>query len=232
MKATPYRFRTPGVLTAVLAVAMAASMLVLVGLLAMPGHTQTTAPPTLTGENLLAFSHGQVTSTAVNCTQDSQGEGTITYTATGEVFTGPYPGTFTESGTISTTKNAGDQFAQVTSLSAEFEIVDETGTTRVSGTKSLSEDSTARALCIEDAVVRTITLDSREVEANDLIYEASIETPSGTFIDRGTSDLFVAHYVVTDPPDQSGDQLFEESFLSYRETLLPSTKEQGKQGGY
>jgi hypothetical protein len=236
MKTIPYRLRGPGVLTAVLAVAVAASMLVLVGLLAKPAHTQTTAPPTLTGEQLVAFSHGQVTSTAVNCTQDSQREGTITYTATGEA-TGPYPGTFTESGTISTTKEAGDEFAQVTSFSAEFEIVDDAGTTRVSGTKSLSEDSTARAECIEDDTFETsngtiITFDLREVEATDLVYEATIETPSGTFTDRGTSDLYVAHFVITDPPEQSGDQLFDESFTSYREALLPSTKEQCKEGGY
>jgi hypothetical protein len=249
MKTIPYRFRVPGVLLAALAVAVAASVLVLVGPLAKPAHTQAAAPSTLTGEFLVAFSQGQVTSTSVNCTQDSQGEGTISYTVTGVVpppfpyppMNAPYPGTFTESGTIATTKDAGEEFAQVTSLSAEFEIVDEAGTTRVSGTKSLSDESTATALCIEDEPDEFFdgtpyTFDLREVTANDLVYEATIETSSGTFVDRGTSDLFVSHFEQfwseEGEPRYSQDQLFEESFTSYREALLPSTKGQCKEGGY
>jgi hypothetical protein len=243
MKAMPYRRGALVVWAAGLAVVVAASVLVLMGPLAEPAHTQAAGPPTLTGEVLFAqYAHsspnhedtqiGEVTVTSNNCSPESEGEGTISYTASGPA-TGPYPGTYTETGTI-TVRNGGEgPFKEITSFNAEFEIVDEFTGTRVSGTKSLDVESSPLAAGCDS----TLTGEVLGASTDDLIYEATIETPSGTFTDRGTSDVFLAGEKHFTPEGQlSGEAaIFDERFysdLAEPEALLPSTKEQCKEGGY
>jgi hypothetical protein len=225
MKTTiSYRFRALVVVwTAGLAVAVTASLLAVVGPLAKPAHTQTAAPSTLTGETLFAqyasnspfredTQVGELTLTSNNCSREPEGEGTISYTASGPA-TGPYPGTFTESGTI-TVRNGGEgPFKDIIDFNAEFEIVDEAGTTRVSGTKTLDIESAPRLAAICDS---TLTEEGLEAFTDELIYEATIETPSGTFTDRGTSDLFVVSEKRFTPEGQliMEDSIFEERYYS------------------
>jgi hypothetical protein len=257
-----------------LVVGVAAMALVLVGPGAKPAKTQVlTPPPTLTGESLQAVScrslvdptqpcinnnfdelPGEVTVTSSifleDCTSEGGGD-VISYQASGPVTTGPYTGTFTESGTFTL-----DSEGQITSFKATFTIEEKspTGevTTKVTGTKESTQDFSGSLNCPRQLGGHYVILSAPEGQVS---YEAKIVTSSGTFIDRGTatgsaSDPLdpgledVGLYTVTGVPGEGslGDLIghaqldsFGETFtsqLAQVERVLPTTKAQCKKGGY
>jgi hypothetical protein len=115
------------------------------------------------------------------------------------------------------------------SFSAEFEIDSAVG--QVSGTKSAQD----LPLGPSDGFC-----DSREdpplffASGHALAtYEATIETSSGIFTDRGTTEALV--FDREEPARALFEEQFQESFVSdltEPEQLLPTTREQCKDGGY
>ena len=235
------------------ALALAASLLVLLGPVTEPAKTQDGPPSTLDGEQLDAETArdypnfidgpGEVTVEAVNCSIDeTQGTGTISYTATGDAV-GPYPGTFTESGTFTLGDAPPDAFLPnqrtITSFTAEFEIDSPTTGTRITGTKS-AENVPLIARCYElegtslpgTAQVRIAVPGAGEDPVT--AYEAKIETPTGTFVDRGSSFVFLREVSFSDG-ETSGEYItFSEGYVSslLQPAPLGLTKEQCDDGGY
>lgn len=236
------------------ALALAAGFLVLVGPVTESAKTQEGPPSTLDGEALDADSArnfpnyfdnpgSEVTVEAVNCSMDeTQGTGTISYTASGEAV-GPYPGTFTETGIFTLGDAPPDASLPgqrtITSFAAEFEIESPSTGTRITGTKS-AENVTLLARCYEQqgsnlpgtAQVRIAVPGAGE----DLVttYEARIEAPTGTFVDRGTSYLFLREISFSDG-ETSGELInFSEGYVSSLLQPIPLglTKEQCGDGGH
>lgn len=233
--------------------ALVATLLVLMGPAAEPAKTQVGPPPTLDGEMLDAETArnfpksidgpGEVTVEAVNCSiEETQGTGTISYTATGDAV-GPYPGTFTESGTFTLGDAPPDATLPVqrtiTSFTAEFEIDSPTTGTRITGTRS-AENVPLIAACYElgssnlsgTTQVRIAVPGAGEDPMTT--YEAKIETPTGTFVDRGTSYVFLREISFSDG-ETSGELInFSEGYVSslLQPVPLGLTKEQCTGGGY
>jgi hypothetical protein len=247
--------------------AAAAMVLVLVGPGAKPAKTQVqTPPPTLTGESLQADScrsvvdptpacvsndelPGEVTVTssidAIECNVSASGGDEISYEASGQA-TGPYPGTFTESGTFTL-----DSERNITSFEATFTIDSPIG--KVTGTKQSTQGFSGSLSCLSLLGLHVLILSSPEGQVS---YEATIVTPtSGTYIDRGTATGSASDSTLV-PVNEAGlltarsvpgegllgelygdGQLesFGETFtsdLSQVERVIPTTKEQCKKGGW
>ena len=236
-----------------LALVMAAMLLALVGPMAKPAKTQDGSPPTLDGETLDAMSArdvpgtidgpGEVTVEAVNCSiEESQGTGTISYTATGDAA-GPYPGSFTETGTFTLGDPPPDASLpgqrMITSFTAEFEIDSPATGTRITGTKSAENLSLlARCYELESGIFPGTTQVRIAVPGGgpgtDVTYEAKIETSSATFADRGTAFVFLREISFSDG-ETSGELIqFHEDFSSNLSQPEPLglTKEQCSDGGY
>ncbi len=153
------------------------------------GSVANAAVPSLAGENL-------VSSTGLAGTGDHTAEcnpaGTnrITFFATG-VATGPYPGTFTESGVIEFTTSPG-VLPVVTRFEAEFTIMSVVGT--VTGTKTLNpavfptDTFRSGALCSSSFLGRHT--DSLFGVVFD--YTARITSPTGVFQgqDSGSGNVY------------------------------------------
>jgi hypothetical protein len=148
----------------------------------------------------------------------------FSYSATGTA-SGPYPGTFTENGSMTSTQ-----------LAASFTIDSPVG--RVTGTKSgLAGVSCAfvppcsgTAAC-EDFGAAFNTPGVLSVFQPGNTYQATITTATGLFADNG---LFNARYYHTDSPPSSLDG-FDEGFQSALEApvpLQPTAITQCKKGGY
>jgi len=143
---------------------------------------QATAP-TLSGE---VFSAASATA-AGDC--DPSTTATFTYAATG-IATGPYPGTFTESGTVTIQPQpAGPPEllgqlppAPLVSWTASFTISSPTG--QVTGTKTLSLAG-GTGNCYFYHLIGIFHI-FRSADGT-LDYTADITTANGTFSDRGTS---------------------------------------------
>ena len=208
--------------------AVATGLLVIMGgTLAKPAQAQAVPPPTLTDEELRALYEralyedlpdetrveGELTVTSDNCSSESEGEGTISYAASGQA-TGPYPGTYTETGTFT----VDGFFRRVTSFSAEFEITDEATGTRVTGTKSMPEGGGSEDVDSEDVECGELRIptddgqsilvkEERGARVRGVVYEATIETPAGTFADRGTGVVWVetARFFAGDGQQVSGE---------------------------
>ena len=160
-------------------------------LLARPATAQ--VPVTLTGEVLAATGPP----VEVTCT-GSLASFAISFRAEG-VAVGPYPGTFTETGTH---VGPGLEVVEVS-----FRIVSDT--TTITGTKRYDGAALATSGCSEF---------TRPFTTGVLRYEARIETPTGVFIDRGSA-LTHAQSLQEDPPLGQ----FDESFVSDLEAPLPAT---------
>jgi len=155
--------------------AIAAGILVLASFSgAGPAQADTTVQ-SLTGETLVQPGPGLPNGVPVSTYDcNPSGTSTVTFTATG-VATGPYPGTFTETGTVVFAPQA--PFGTVTSFEANFTITSVNGT--VTGTKKLQTNpSTAVGFCNQVG---------GQIIA-DLDYTAQITTPSGTATDQGQSN--------------------------------------------
>lgn len=237
------------------ALILAASLLVLVWPSAEPARTQDGPPPTLDVEvldaetarnvpNQVDTPGGEVTVEAVNCSIDeAQGTGTISYTATGHA-TGPYPGTFTETGTFTLGDAPPDATLPgqrtITSFTAEFEIDSPATGTRITGTKS-AENLSLLARCYElqggifpgTTQVRIAVPGAGETP-DAVTYEATIETSTGTFADRGTSFVLLREVRYSDGETSGELAEFSEGYVSslLQPTPLGLTKEQCDDGGY
>ncbi len=172
------------------------------------------APATMTGETL-TVAGGPST---VFCTPSAGGN--FSFTASG-VATGPYAGTFTETGAV-TVSGTRPAVKQVTAFSAEFVIYSPAGDVLVRGTKQLNT-------AVPNASTACLTA-SGDLGANAIpaTYEATIYTASGNFRDMGTSlvDAFFSN---------GSASFFRENFLSSlsQPTLIaPSDKSQCKSGGW
>ena len=225
-----------------LVLAVAAMLLALVGPMANPAKTQVVSPPTLDGENLEALTTEPldpnevyfpdepgdviVTSSLIDCSATTQ-EGAISYEASGPA-TGPYPGTFTESGTFTL-----DSEGNITSFAATFTIDSTIG--EVTGTKS-AEDVSGSVICVDLLGADVVQVVAPQGQTS---YEAQIVTPSGIFIDRGQTQV----ELFTFEGSGTGSGLFAnnvgvsfsetfDSALAQVERVLPTSKAQCKNGGY
>jgi hypothetical protein len=140
----------------------------------------------LTGENLLASELGTPGTSTVSGTCNPFGTSTFTFTVTGEAF-GPYPGTFTESGTLTLGPfGAGPSFA-ATSFESTFTINSPAGT--VTGSKTLTAlgAPTSLGLC-GTAAFPTGGANALHFDGT-LSYTATITTPTGSRTDSGESHV-------------------------------------------
>ena len=158
-------------------------------------------PPPLTGELLLgapATPDDFATTTPGGC--DTAGASTFAYDASGTAD-GPYPGTFTEHGTVTVEPQTGAVgsfgFATgpVSAFSAEFTIT--SGSTTVRGTRwlELAVVPDPRGACagFSDRVVeRFAAMGPLSGFTKEVVvgagYEATVTTPDGVFIDRGRAN--------------------------------------------
>lgn len=147
---------------------------VFAGCLAAPLAAQADVQ-SLTGEVLEGAGPGSangipVSSYSCNPSGNSSSNWSVSGTAVG-----PYPGTFTESGTVA----FGPQtpLATVTSFQAQFTITSPAGT--VTGTKTLAA-SPIEAVGFCDAVGGQVVVDTD--------YQAHISTPAGSANDSGTAN--------------------------------------------
>ena len=173
-------------------VAAAFATLAAGGPLAAPADAQA-LPPSLAGENFLAqdgdgggiTTIGQVEISG-DCTPTVPSQFTLSYTASGPA-TGPYPGTFTESGTLTANLVSDGGFFvfgldTVVTWTANFTIDSPVGD--VTGTKTQTTVLGSTSYC-QNPPAHYVSAGSQ------LTYQATIETPDGRFIDQGDSRAYV-----------------------------------------
>jgi hypothetical protein len=169
-------------------------------------------PATLTGEH---FANSTVPE-SVTCTTG----GNFSFTASG-VATGPYPGTYTETGTGTVFAPTVGLIGTVTDFSATFTIYSPSGDVLVTGTKSVdtSVPNTSIA-CLQPPRVGAGVIPTT--------YEATIYTATGNYRDQGSSLVLE---VFSGPPATA---LIEDFVSSLIEPIpvAPSSKEQCEGGGW
>ena len=150
---------------------------------------QVTAAPSLMGENLFAGSTSPLQQGTFKADADcnADGSGTITFFASG-VAVGPYPGTFTESGTVTFGPPTGSDIeGNLITIDASFTIVSEVPEAIINGTKTL------RVITAPEGRNEASCLDGENVELAGFVtavsYEATIDTPTGTFQDSGSGNV-------------------------------------------
>jgi hypothetical protein len=209
------------VATAVLAGSLAAAVLA-------PSQLAWAAPPPLTGESFnagLTSGNGGTLVTSATCSKTSPS--TITFTAAGSVPSGPYPGSFTESGdvTVSATQPSPAQFTdgvplyEVSTIDTFFSVTSAAGT--VEGTEHLAEPGAVLAICatfnvqpfgnLNDTVTGFFRHLQPAADGFGASYDAIITTPGGSFEDTGKSGLDFEDLNVT---AQSGTAPPNVNFLS------------------
>ena len=155
-------------------------ILVLFVTLILPIVTAADSPPsTLDFELLLATSvAGTIQCSPANT--PGNGEGTGTFSVSG-VALGPYPGTFTESGSLTIGFSPNTQLR----LSAAFQIV--SGSTIITGTKFYEGPTIAETPnCDPDSGAFLAISEVDRIE-----YEAIIHTPDGSFRDQGRTTFAI-----------------------------------------
>lgn len=168
------------------------------------------APPaTMTGESFVAVG-------GTGPDHCSSSGGTFSFSASG-VATGPYPGTFTETGAA--TENR--EFF-LDSFSADFTIYSASGDVLVTGSKHLDPSLLDQTACVYQPG------NAGEMFGNGTIYNATIFTATGNYRDQGTS---VIPLLIADP---AGTSLNEDFVSSLTEPILivPTSKDQCKNGGW
>lgn len=199
------------------------------------------APPTMTSETLLACNTqsffigiGECTTaegslaTERNCpfaAPDVPGPGIFTFEATGPA-TGPYTGTYEESGSVrlgGLDTSIGLQ--PVLEFDSSFTIDSPTG--HVEGFKHLRVSSGGLCYTASPYLAGIAFLEAS--------YDALITTAAGTFRDEGTAKTIVYDLVwgqETNPQTTAGFGELFTSTLTETVPVLPSTKEQCKDGGW
>lgn len=175
------------------------------------GNPSLVAP--LTGESLLASELGTPGTSSVSGTCNPLGSSTFTFTVTGEAF-GPYPGTFTETGTLTLGPFGTGPFA-ATSFESTFTINSTAGT--VTGSKSLTAAGapTSLGLC-GTAAFPTGGANSLHFDGT-LSYTANITTPTGSGTDSGESHVTLQDTQVRGRADFNGFNFVE----TYTSTSAP-----------
>jgi hypothetical protein len=162
-------------------------------------------PATLSGE-IFSDNPGEGSSSITSASCNPTGTSTFSFEASGPAI-GPYPGTFTEAGTITIGPQTPGLFTAVQSFTASFTISSPAGD--VSGTKSVTGPTNpvlGNAECLDAPDnARAANLNSAGVT-----YDARIATPDGTFFDHGATDVNVLeqHVIGFDASD------FREEFFS------------------
>jgi hypothetical protein len=170
------------------------------------------APPTLgAGSDFALYEmlNGEIEHLEGLC---QPGGTTFTFSADG-VATGPYAGTFTETGTVTFGPASGtDLFnATVVAFESSFRIdaVLEGSPVEVTGTKRLAFAGTGHCADVE---VGSPYLSSR-IAIVQATYEARIKTARGIYFDRGGSSVSLFEFY--EPEDPSvGQRAFSELFIS------------------
>jgi hypothetical protein len=194
-------------------------------------------PSTLTSESFLADRLAGTGTLNVMATCNPSGNSTISY-ATSGLASGPYPGTFTETGsavigplTAPSFVN-GFEFGFLTQLDAVFTINSPAG--QVTGTKTLELPTTALGLCYDTSPGRFREL-SPDASGFGLRYDATIETADGSqYGDTGRSGLLLDECDSAGNPSGCGTStaVFNEAFVSSLLTPFPiSTPGQVTGGG-
>jgi hypothetical protein len=200
-------------------------------------------PPSLQGEIFQAANY-QVSNEIdilANCTMTPGQTVTVTYSAEGIAY-GPYPGTFTERGTVTflLTGFVGSQqvIGTVTSWTADFTIDSVVG--QVSGTKRLDPVGASPnvGVCqhwpIQVITPPQVRLVSVMGAFAPLDYEATISSAGARFADRGTARANVYEDCVgLDPSTCSilNVELFNEQFLLSTGVLPLDTTGKATGGG-
>lgn len=203
-------------------------------------HAQV-VPPTLSGE---IFSDQDVAMITATC--NPNGTSTINYYTSGDAV-GPYPGTYTESGTATIGPATGPEgvngflLGTITTIDAFFTIDSAVG--QVTGTKHLTVSGTGQGACYE--------VENRPLPSGPLFtgvfrrlcscgatflvhYDATIKAPDGTFYgDSGGSDLQLEQFEGTVSEGSIGQaRTFSEVFRSDQAVVVPlSTSGQVTGGG-
>jgi hypothetical protein len=199
---------------------LACAVLAVTGAVAAPTASAQVVP-SLMGEVLLAgpdqpFPGGAGSfETDVNCNPD--GSGTITFFAEG-IAVGPYPGTFTESGTA-VIQPAGT----TASIEASFTIV--SGTTVINGTKTIGTlpNMINQGGCF--------TFDGNELIdiVTAVSYQARIDTVEGSFDDSGLGRIDAEDASIA--PDIDVNR-FQESFVVSNGVVAVPTEAHVTGGGW
>jgi hypothetical protein len=194
-----------------------------------------TLPPALTGE-FFSRTPVQITSVRFNPT----GTSSFTYSTAGLAF-GPYPGTFTEMGTITIGPLSGPQgvdgflFGPVTTVQAFFTIDSPVG--QVTGTKELvNPPPDMLGLCYDftnfqvpggPIISGTFREGSPSSTGFGLSYRATIRTTTGTFGDEGISGILISQLnatVVGGTGTIENSDVFNEAFRSSLTTVFPASR--------
>ena len=218
--------------------AAAAAAIAALAALAAPAAFAAKEPPAdpnppLAGE-LLTGTIPQLQS--ANCNET--GTSVFTYRVTG-VATGPYPGTFEETVTATVGPQTdptyhpvpGLRFGPITHITARFTIFSPLGT--VTGTKQLYRPSML-GVCDDQALSSPTGCTATFFQADAVVtYDARITTPLGTSTDHGIGNLSAGGINTR----CGGQTTFESGAFNERFTVslgpvLPTTKEQCREGGF
>ena len=185
-------------------------------------------PPPLTGEFFLG-------APTVTATCNPTGTSTISYSVSGTAF-GPYPGTFTETGTATIGPNIAGQFVNgleagfLTSFDAFFTIDSPTG--QVTGTKQLELPSTVFGFCYDLGPGVFLHELSPSPTGFGLHYDATIQSAGAFFGDSGDAGITLVECDGL-PVCSPATDVFNEAFRSSNTTVvpLPTTTGQVTGGG-
>src|ERR671915_639406 len=157
----------------------------LLALAAAPASAQ--VPPPMIGETLKDPPGEGGTLVNVSCNPLFGDFATASFETSG-LAAGPYPGTYTESGTFTVPTGTRTRFDPAAGFESTFEIV--SGANRITGTKSFVSGN---GRCEDDFG------GGRDgAEAYALVeYEARIETPNGAFSDNGIAEVALQDRQIT-----------------------------------
>jgi hypothetical protein len=194
------------------------------------------APATLAGESFSGVP------TVSNEVCNPNGTSTFDYSVTG-VASGPYAGTFTETGSVSVTPQTIEHETEISpvfgtltyfsgflaSLDATFTIQSSAGT--VTGTKTLALSGDGRAACQNTAELQspifgrqTVLIILRQAQTTGLAYSATLPADRRTYCDRGTSSLDLRGFGTAD--------FGELEPTSFNETFSPSADSAARARGH
>ena len=129
------------------------------------------------------------------------------------IATGPYPGTFTETGTVTIGPASGTELfnASVVALESSFRIdaVFEGSPVEVTGTKRLAFVGTGHCADVEAGS----PFRSSRIAIVQATYEARIKTSHGMYFDRGGADVRLFEFYEPEDPSQRQSG-FSELFIS------------------
>lgn len=188
----------------ILSVCLVVFSLILVAVAPSGAGAQSTDPvPSLMGEQLERVRENFDTDPSgdvITGTCDPAGASTINFSVTG-IAVGPYPGTFSESGTFTFGPTQ-----TLTSFTASFTIDSPAG--QVTGTKTLvSGFGSCSQTMVDGALITKVSLDG------SVRYEATITTASGTFIDSGVATARGSTSSIESGTNSSVSSGFSESFI-------------------